>query len=118
MRARSASSGTANTQWSPGMKYEPYLAYNKKKTESVEALATTFSKTHSILYGTLSHSHMLLILRAMSTGAKWPIKEHSKDAGSKKLQDPEGIWPVSALAAKDQNFHDLVQNGLRMEIRS
>ena len=34
-----------NTQWFPDMTYEPYLAYNIKKTESVEALATTFSKT-------------------------------------------------------------------------
>ena len=93
-----------SAQLFPGMKYETYLAYSQKKTESVEALATTFSKAHFIVYGTLSHSHLFLILRAMPTGAKWPIKGNGKGAGLNKLQDPEGRWSVSALAAIDPKF--------------
>ena len=100
------------------MNHETYLAYNKKTTDAAAAHATTFNKPHSIVFGTLSHSHVRLILRAMSSGAKWPIKENSKDAGLKKLQDPEGRWSLSALAARDPNLHDLVQNGLRMDILS
>jgi hypothetical protein len=52
----------------------------------------------------------------MSSGAKWPIKENSRDAGLATLQDLEGKWPLPARVAKDPNFHDLVQNGLRMEV--
>ena len=66
----------------------------------------------------MSHSHLLLILRAVLPGAKWPIDADSKRAGLKKLQDPEGRWSLNAVAAKDQNFHDLVQTGLRMEVLS
>jgi hypothetical protein len=98
--------------------YESYLAYNKKKTAGLEALITTFSKAHFIAYGTLSHSHLLLILRAMSSGAIWPIQGSSMNAGLKKLQDPEGRWSSAALAAKDKNFQELVQTGLRMEVLS
>ena len=91
-----------SAQWFQAMKYETYLASNKEKADAVESLATTFSKPHSIVYGTLSHSHLLLILRAMSSGAKWPTKENSKDAGLEKLQDHEGRWSLPAFVAKDQ----------------
>ena len=62
----------------------------QKKTASVEALATTSSQAHSLAYATFSHSHVLLVLRAMSSGAKWPIDAGSKHAALKKLQDPDG----------------------------
>ena len=35
-----------------------------------------------------------------------------------QLHNLEGRWSLPALAAKDPNFHDLVHNGLRMEILS
>ena len=54
----------------------------------------------------------------MSSGAKWPIDADSKHAALKKLQDPEGRWSMSAVAAKDENFQELVQTGLRMEVIS
>ena len=54
----------------------------------------------------------------MSSGAKWPIEVDSKYAALKKLQDPDGRWSMNAVAAKDQNFQDLVQTGLRMEVLS
>jgi len=54
----------------------------------------------------------------MSSGAKWPIEVDSKHAALKKLQDPDGRWSMSAVAAKDQNFQELVQTGLRMEVLS
>ena len=53
--------------------YETYLAYNKRKTAAVAALLSTFSMAHSVAYGTLSHSHLLLVLRALSSDANWPI---------------------------------------------
>jgi hypothetical protein len=54
----------------------------------------------------------------MSSGAKWPIEVDSKYAALKKLQDPDGRWSMNAVAAKDQNFQELVQTGLRMEVLS
>ena len=98
--------------------YETYLAYNMRKTAAVAALQTVFSKAHSIAYGTLSHSHLLLILLAMSSGARWPIQEGSPYEPLKKLQDPDGKWNMTAVAAKDENFKELVQSGLRMEVLS
>jgi hypothetical protein len=61
---------------------------------------------------------LLLVLRAMSSGAKWPIDADSKYAALKKLQDPEGRWSLNAVAAKGQNFHGLAQIGLRMGVLS
>ena len=92
------------------------MAYNKKKTAAVAALQTTFNMTHSVAYETLSHSHLLLIMWAMSSGAKWPIQEDSQYAGLKKLQDSEGRWSLAAAAVRDQSLHELVQTGLRMEV--
>ena len=83
------------------MKYDTYLAYNKNKTDAVAAHAITFSKPHSKVCVTLPYSHLLLILRAMSSGAKWPIEENSKDAGLEKLQAHEGRWSLPAFVAKD-----------------
>ena len=55
--------------------YETYLAYNTRNTSAVAALEHVFSNTHSVAYGTLSHSHLLLMLLAMSSGATWPIQK-------------------------------------------
>jgi hypothetical protein len=52
----------------------------------------------------------------MSSGAIWPIQDSSMNAGLTKLQDPEGRWSLAALAAKDKNFQELLQIGLRMEV--
>ena len=97
---------------------ETYLAYNMRKTAAVAALQTVFSKAHSVAYGTLSHSHLLLILLAMSKGARWPIQEGSSFEPLKKLQDQDGKWNMAAVAARDENFKELVQSGLRMEVLS
>jgi hypothetical protein len=105
-------------QFSKEGPYESYLAYNRKKTAAVAALQTTFNTAHSIAYGTLSHSHLLLLLRCMSSGARWYIKETSQYAGLRKLQDPQGRWTLPAVAAKDQNFYELIHTGLRMEVSS
>ena len=96
--------------------YETYLAYNKRKTASVKALSTTFSQAHSIVYGTLSRNRLFLILRATSSGAKWPINADSKHAGLNKLHDPEGRWSLSAAATQDLNFNVWVHTGLRTEV--
>jgi len=107
-----------NVRPSHGGVYEAYFAYNKRKTSAVAALQTCFNKTLAMSYGTLSHSHLLLILLAMSTGAKWPILKGSQYESLKKLQDPDGRWNMAALTAKDENFKELIKNGLRMEVLS
>ena len=98
--------------------YETHLANNKRKTAAVAALHKISSMHHTVAYGTLSHSHLLFILRAMSSGAKWPIQEVNQYAPLKKLQDPDGWWIFAAVAAKDEHFKELVLSGLRMEVLS
>lgn len=98
--------------------YETYEAYNKRKCAAVAAYQTCFAKTHGVAYGTLSHSHLLLVLNAMTTGAKWAIPEGSKYEPLKKLQTKDGRWDVAAVAAKDTAFQELFKDGLQMEVLS
>ena len=95
---------------------EDYLAYNIRKTTAVAAFQTLFSKECSIAYGTLSHSHLLLILKAMSSGGTWPIQEGSPYEALKKLQDQDGKWNMAAVAARDEHVKELVQSGHRLEV--
>ena len=52
---------------------ESFEAYNTRKAMSDDTLAECFTDTSSVVYGTLSHSHMSLCLRAFKAGAKWVI---------------------------------------------
>ena len=59
-----------NAEWCQAMKYDTHLAYTKNKADAVAAHAIAFSKSHAKVFGTLSHSHLLLILRARSSGGQ------------------------------------------------
>ena len=70
-------------------------------------------KDQDTAYGTLSHSHLLLILLSFVNGAKWNVP-----AEFAKLLDVNGRWDFAAVAAKDPSLAQLCQDGLRMEVLS
>ena len=75
---------------------ESFTEYNVRKSSADEELAECFSTTQAVLYGTLSHTHMSLCLRAFKIGAKWKI------AGASELGfnacDGSGRLSVAAVA--------------------
>ena len=57
--------------------YETYAQHNARSCEHA-ALKTCFAHGggKDILYGTLSHSHLLLVLLCLSTGAEWQLPDN------------------------------------------
>ena len=96
--------------------YETILNYNLRKSAAVAALAQCFRSTMYCNYGTLAHSHLLLILLAFQHGAKWTIPADATFDPLRALQNAEGEWIPSAVAAFDGNYQQLLTCGLRMEI--
>jgi hypothetical protein len=54
-------------------KSETFQAFNMRRSCGYVTLEKCFRESDSVLYGTLSHSHLLLVLRAWANGAKWDI---------------------------------------------
>ena len=76
-------------------------------------LRTCFSDGSDTMYGTLSHSHLLLVLLSMKTGASWTWPaEWAKIIGA-----PGGVL-MSAVAATDADLANLLTEGLAMEVLS
>ena len=97
-----------------GANYVSMSEHNKYKSKSDELLATCFNEGADVRYGTLSHSHMLLVLRAWITKAKWDIPEN------KLLQlvfcDAEGRLSLSAVAAHPHATDLLASVDLGMDV--
>ena len=96
-------------------KYLPYMDHNRLHTQDVPQLRSCFDVAHQGSYGTLSHSHLLLVLLAVSTGAKWVLEDEDP---LKKFQDEQGLWQWSRLAEKDHALANLVKDGLVFELLS
>ena len=72
-----------------------------------------FSDGSDTMYGTLSHSHLLLVMLSMKTGAPWTCPaEWAKIIGA-----PGGVL-MSAVAANDADLANLLTEGLVMEVLS
>ena len=97
---------------------ESFGEYNARKSLADEELAECFSGHPIVVYGTISHSHMSLCLRAFKLGAKWKI------AGASELGfnacDEEGRLSVAAVAdhANCLDLVELVTNGVLFEVLS
>jgi hypothetical protein len=94
-------------------------AWNKEKSAGVPELQTCFcdeGKT-DILHGTLSHSHLLLMLLCWMTGARWDLK---KDDGSPYMCTEEGCLDMSALAVAgcSDEMLETIKEGIGMEVLS
>ena len=93
-------------------------AHNKAKSEGDELLQTCFTQGADVRYGTLSHSHMLLVIRAWMTKAKWNIPANTQ------LQlvfcDKDGCLSLSVVAVHEHGRQLLavISEGLKVEILS
>ena len=73
------------------------------------------------LYGTLSHTHLSVILRAISAGVKWEIPVDELTADQLKQLEPykdknTGLLLMSAVADKDEVAKKLATEGMLMDV--
>ena len=94
--------------------YQTYTAYNRGKTKE-SMLSTCFDQHGDVLYGTLSHGHLLLTLLGWVTRATWKVPDSEK---WKTLVDKDHRLDPDAVAAKDTCMADIFKEGLDMEILS
>ena len=92
--------------------------YNYQKCLGSPALGQCFgsAKYGDIIAGTLSHSHLLLVLLCIKGNARWNI-----DDGEGNMTypcDPSGRLDSSAVADKDGVLKKLLVEGLDMEVLS
>ena len=76
-------------------------------------LQACFQEQTDTLYGTLSHSHLLLILLSFVQGASWDVPEQYRG-----LLNSDGGWNFAAVAAKDPVVMQLCRDGPTMEVLS
>ena len=76
-------------------------------------LRTCFSDSSDTRCRTLSHSHLLLVLLPIKTGASWTWPAE----WAKIIGVPGGVL-MSAVAAKDADLANLLTEGLVMEVLS
>ncbi len=97
-----------------GHKYETYSQYNARSCGQ-GALKPCFpcGEGQDILYGTLSHSHLLLVLLSTMHGSQWEMP-HALE----KLLDKNGCIDYAAVEAFDKGFTNLCNDGLEMEVLS
>jgi len=106
--------------WHPGRQYENLSEYNKRETSAVAGLESCFVAGAHLLYGALSHNHLLLALLSLSNQAAWPITSDLPAAERElaALQDRNGRWDFAAVAARDPALAETIQDGLEVEVLS
>ena len=101
--------------------YESIGEYNYKHCSGSEYLGTCFDKIEArlVLAGTLSHSHLLLVLLSVRSKAKWKTYDEAKEDGTFKFPcDGLGCLDLSAITDKDAVLEQLLREGLDMELLS
>ena len=99
--------------------YESLRDFNMSKTASVKALQVAFSPAGSFQHGTLSHSHLLVGLLCLKTGAQWDLFPEHKGKGLEGLQTgPGGAWNRAALCDFSPALAELFRDGLSVEVLS
>ena len=81
---------------------ESYADYNIRQCDH-QFLEKCFSLINEIMYGTLSHSHLLLVLLSWLNGAEWKIDD---EPNLSKLLNPDGTFNTAAVAACDEDVAD------------
>ena len=94
-----------------------FLHYNKQKCEGQLALQKCFGTESNVSYGTLSHSHLLLVLLSWIGGATWELDE---DAAVAVAVDSQQRLDLDAAVAVDNlaELHKTCKEGLLMEVLS
>ena len=96
--------------------YESYTVWNKKHCVGAELLDTCFVGTDA-MYGTLSHSHLLLVLLCWSSGARWGLVDED---GNPRYCNQDKSLDIAAVAASQNAVEMLsvIKEGLAMEVLS
>ena len=95
-----------------------FTTWNQEHCRGSAYLQTCFSAGGDVVYATLSHSHLLLVMLCWITGADWAL-----DAAEEKLRkfcDSDGRLNIDAAVA-GENTKELVitcREGLMMEVLS
>ena len=95
--------------------YEDFLSYNKRQCALKPFLKTCFADSGYCGFGTLSHSHLLIVLRCWLSKANWNLE---KGEFLTNFVDKQGRLDLSAVAEKDPAFEKLASEGLTMEVLS
>ena len=96
-------------------KYQTYTAYSEEKCAAVAAYKGVFRPGQQVLFGTLSHTHLVMVLRSLKCKAAVKLPDHHAELA--KWQDGEhGPWKTEALCEKDPALKQLLEQGLLMEI--
>ena len=93
---------------------EPYADYNMKQCDH-QYLDKCFSAQQDIMFGTLSHSHLLLVLLSWANGAEWTLED---EPNLSKLLNPDGTFNNAAVAACDEGLERVMRDGLDMDVLS
>ncbi len=99
---------------SSGSQYESYADYNLRNCDH-QHLAKCFASALDIMYATLSHSHLLLVLLSWSNGADWKLED---EPTLRKLLNANGAFSDAAVTAFDDDLGRVLRNGLLMEVLS
>ena len=101
-----------------GHAYEGIGNYNERMTSSSDVLQTCFTKitARGVVVGTLSHTHLLLLLLCIAKGAKWATTDSEGQMTFPCNND--GYIDTAAVAAADAVLKVLLREGLDMEILS
>jgi hypothetical protein len=94
--------------------YETFTCYNRRQSLGSH-LKNCFKDGEQISYGTLSHSHLMLVLRSIAGGARWDLQYAD---GTPKCCTAGGDLDIDAVALKDAAFANYCWIGLKMEILS
>ena len=100
---------------SSGSPYESYADYNVRNCDH-QYLARCFLNALGIMYATLSHSHILLVLLSWLNGADWKLEYYEPTL--RKLLNANGAFCDAAVAAFDDDLGRVLRNGLLMEVLS
>lgn len=96
--------------------YEYLSTWNEKHCRCSELLDRCFADS-DITYGTLSHSHLLLVLLCWASGGKWDLRDNE---GAPRFCDSDGRLDLSAVAEYENATEMLlsIKEGLKMEVLS
>ncbi len=94
---------------------DSYLSYNLSNCVFSPLYCMCFNADGDVAYGTLSHSHLLLVLLCLMNGAKWALPDTKK---FQDLVDAGGCFVFAAVAALDPVLASVCQEGLDMEVLS
>ena len=98
------------------LKYEGIGPYNYRMCQGAEYLGSCYTEdqVRGVIAGTLSHSHLLLVLLCIATGAKWKVA--GEDGTFIYPCDREGCIDTAAVAARQEVLKLILTEGLDMEL--